>query len=103
MSGLIWPKIVQAISRSCSNSLIVDGDVVLAQRIVVERLAVHVHDEAVADRRDGIAVGVLQHAGGVDRDVALRVAEHREDVGGGCGDGALDFDAFGHGPIVSGL
>ncbi len=47
--------------------------------------------------RDGIAVGVLQHAGGVDGDVALRVAEDREDVGGRCGDGALDFDAFGHG------
>ena len=45
-----------------------------------------------------VAVGVLQHAGGVDRDVALRVAEDREDVGGGGGDGALDFDAFGHGP-----
>jgi hypothetical protein len=33
-----------------------------------------VHDEAVADGADGIAICVLQHAGGVDCDVALRVA-----------------------------
>ena len=66
-------------------------------RKVVERLAVHVDDEGVADGACRLAVGVLQHAGGVDCDVALRVAEDREDVGGRRGDGALDFDAFGHG------
>ena len=30
--------------------------------------------------------------------MALRVTEHREYVGRGCGDGPLDFDAFAHGP-----
>ena len=34
--------------------------------------------------------------------MALWVAEDRKDVGGWCGDGALDFDSFGHGQIVAG-
>ena len=41
-----------------------DRDVVLAQfRKVVERLTVHVNDEAVARGGDGPAFGVLQHSG----------------------------------------
>src|SRR5439155_11861258 len=73
-----------------------DGDVVAAHRKVVEGLAVHVHNKAVADGPGGVAFGVLQHPGCVDGDVALRVAQDGEDVGSRCGDGALDFDAFGH-------
>ena len=46
---------------------------------------------------DGVAVGVLQHSGRVDGDVTLRVAQDGEDVGRRGGDGALDFDAVGHG------
>ena len=67
-----------------------------AKRIVVERLAVHVHHEGVTDVAHRIPLGVLQHAGRVDGDVALRVAQDGEDVGRRRGDGALDFDAFGH-------
>jgi len=55
---------------------------------------------AFADAGKG-AIGVLQHAGGVDGDVALGVAEDREDIGRWRGDGALDFDACGHRRIVS--
>lgn len=51
---------------------------------------------SVADGRRGLAVGGLEHARGVDRDVPLRVAQDGEDVGRGCGDGALNFDAVGH-------
>ena len=47
--------------------------------------------------RGRLALGVLQHAGRVDGDVAVRVAEDGEDVGGRRGDGALDLHAFGHG------
>ncbi len=74
MSGLIWPSdgpgdqpvLVELADR--------DGDVVLAHGVVVERLAIHVYDEGVTDGARRIAIGVLQHAGGVDCDVALRVA-----------------------------
>lgn len=74
-----------------------DGDVVLAQlRKVVQRLAIHVHDEAVTDAAHRIAVGILEHPGRIDRHVALRVAQHGEYVRRRCGDGAGSLDAFGH-------
>ena len=69
-----------AISRSCSNWVIDTVASILDQRIIVERFAVHVHHEGVAFGRDRQAVGILQHAGGVNRNVALRIAEHRENV-----------------------
>ncbi len=60
-----------------------------------------VHDEGVTDLPHGVAVSVLQHPGGVDRDMPLRIAEHGEDVGGRRGDEARYLDAVGHAPIVS--
>src|SRR5581483_6352397 len=73
------------------------SDVVAAQfGEVVERLAIHVDDELVTDRGDGIAVGVLQHARRVDRDVSLWVTEDGEDVGARRRDGALDLDPIAH-------
>ena len=71
-------------------------------REVVERLAIHVNDERVSDGGDDLAVGGLQHSRGVDRDVTLRVAQHGEDVRGGRGDCALDFNTIGHGTILTG-
>src|SRR5438874_2259163 len=56
-----------------------DSDVVLAQRVVVQRLTVHVDHEGVADRRGGLARGGLQHARAVDSDLALRVRQDGED------------------------
>ena len=47
------------------------------------------------------APSALQHAGRIDGDVALGVAEDRKDIGRRRGDGALDFDTFGHWRIVS--
>ena len=78
-----------------------DSYVVLAKRKVVERFAIHVHDETVADCLNWVTLGVLEHARGVDRDMALRIAEHRE-ILRRCGDGPLNFDALAHEPIVSG-
>ena len=49
------PSTVQAISRSGSNAVMRHRHVVLAQREVVERLAVHVDHERVAHRADRIA------------------------------------------------
>ena len=69
-------------------------DVVLAHRVVVERLAVHVHDEPVAHGGHRIAGGVEQHPGGVDRDVALRVGQDLEDRSRLRLDGPLDFHAL---------
>jgi hypothetical protein len=52
-----------------------DGDVVLAQRVVLERLPVHVDHERVTHGGDGISRGGHKHPRGVDRDMALRVCE----------------------------
>ncbi len=76
-------------------------DVVTTQWEVVEGLAVHVHDEAVADPAHRVPVGVLQHARRIDRHMALRVAQHGEDVRGGSGDRAGHLDAIGHASMVS--
>ena len=59
------------------------------------------NDEGVTGRGGCVAFGTLQHPGWIDRDMALRVAQHGEDVGGGCCDGSLDLDAVRLGPILS--
>ena len=56
-----------------------DGDVVLAHREVPERLAIHVDHELVADRRGRLTRPALQHPRRVDRHVAARRADDRED------------------------
>jgi len=74
-----------------------DGDVVFAQlREVVQRLAVHVNHEAVTNGPHRIAVSVLKHPRRVDRDMALRVAEQRENIGRRCRDGAMGLDVLCH-------
>jgi Protein of unknown function (DUF732) len=79
-----------------------DGDVVLAKvRKVIESCTVHMHNEAVTDGGNGRAVGVLQHSGRVDGDVALRIAEYGEDIGCWRGDRTLDFDSLGHDLILA--
>ena len=69
----------QASSRSLLERDDVHGHVVLAEREVVERLAVHVDHEGVADLLGGLAGVVLQHPGRVDGDVARRAAHDVED------------------------
>jgi hypothetical protein len=69
-------------------------------RKVVERFAIHVYDERIPDRANGLAVGGLKHSRGVDRDVTLGVAQHSEDVRGGRGHRALDFNTVGHVSIL---
>src|SRR5262249_22700463 len=77
-----------------------DRHVVETEREVVERLAIHVDHETVTDRRDGLAFGIHQHAGAVDGDVALWIAESFEDGVGIDGDVALDFDPLAHARIL---
>jgi hypothetical protein len=60
-----------------------------------------VHDEAVTLGTDRLPIGVLQHAGRVDRDVTLGIAEHREDVRGRRGDDSLNLDTFAHRHILT--
>ena len=79
-----------------------DGDVVPAERKVVERLAIHVHDEAVAGRGRPVPrrrPGACRRRRS-RRGPAGRTARRRRRRG--CGDGALDFDAVGHASMVSG-
>ena len=61
----LWAKLAENRPRDQSiwfELFDLDGDVVLAElRVVVERLAVHVDHEAIADRSHRIAVGVLEH------------------------------------------
>src|SRR5215469_3300858 len=80
------------------------GHVVAAELwIVVQGLAVHVHDEAVADRVDRIAFRRLQHAGTIDVHVTLRIAQDCEDRRRVSLDRALDLDPLArHARIVSG-
>src|SRR6266851_2677557 len=56
-----------------------DGYVIAAHRVVVQRLAIHMNDEAVPDGAHGLAGGVHQHPGAIDRHVSLRVAQYPED------------------------
>ena len=56
-----------------------DGDVVEIEREVAEGVAIHVNEERVTGLRGRHAFGPHQHAGAVDRDVALRTAQDVED------------------------
>jgi hypothetical protein len=71
-----------------------DRDVVLTQRIVVQGLTVHVHDERVADRAHRIAFGRHEHPGAVDGHVAVGRGEDLEDRGWARRDRALHLDAL---------
>ena len=53
-------------------------------------------DEGIADGGHRISVRGLQHAGGVDGDMTLRVAQDPENVGGRGVEKAVYFDAVGH-------
>src|SRR5918993_158386 len=77
-----------------------DGDVVLAERVVVERLPVHVDDEPIADRADRRPLGGQQHPGAVDGHVPPGIGQHPEHGGGAGGDQALDGHPIG-GPWAS--
>ena len=57
------------------------GYVVSAERVVIERLAVHVDHERVADLSGGLAGVVLQHPGGVDGHVTRGATQDVEDGG----------------------
>ena len=59
----------------------VHGHVVPAERKIVERLAVHVDHERVANLAGGFAGEVLQHPGGIDRDVTGWTPQNVEDGG----------------------
>ena len=77
-----WPDQTQDPPRDLAVLLVRgdgDGDVVAAKREVVQRFAVHVHDEAVADAVDRIARRIHQHSRTVDRNVPIRITEHLED------------------------
>ena len=56
-----------------------DSDVIEIEREVAEGVAIHVNEERVTGLRRRRAFGPHQHAGAVDRDVALRTAQDVED------------------------
>jgi hypothetical protein len=60
-------------------------------------------DKAIARGGNGGAFGALEHSRRVNGDVALRIAEHGENVGWRSGDFALHFDSVGHGLILTAL
>ena len=72
----------------------VDGHVVLAERDVVERLAIHVDDERVPHLLGRFAGEILQHPGAVDGHVARRATQDVEDGGWRCRDRPGHFDAI---------
>ncbi len=72
-----------------------EGDDAVFDPVVAVLLAVHGHDEGVADGGERLrGLGVAQSAGGVEFGVAAGVAEHGEDPFGRCvqhlGDGGVD-------------
>jgi hypothetical protein len=71
-----------------------DRDVVLAERVGLKRLAIHVHDKALIGSADGIPSGRHEHARGINSHVSVRVAQDLEDCGGISRDRPLHFDAF---------
>lgn len=73
------------------------GHVIAAQFWeVVERLSIHVDHELIAHPLGPLTRGALQHAGGVDGDMALRITQQGEDVGGRSGYPPLHLDPIGH-------
>ena len=70
---------------------------VLTQGEVLQRVAIHLHGESVADCRYRVAVSPHEHPRGVNRHVSGRTGQHFEDGPGRCTDRPLNTDlAFIH-------
>src|SRR5437764_10181006 len=77
------------------------GHVVQTEWVVVERLAIHVHHEGVANNTDTLATGTHEHSRAVDGDMAARIGQYAEDCRRFGGNRPLDLDPFGHGRTFS--
>ena len=88
---LSWPSIVPSNLAIRLQGHDPDRHVVQTHRVIVECLAVHVHDEGVTDGCDRITCGIHQHARTVDGDMPVWIGQHPKDRCGVCRNGPLSL------------